>query len=242
MVRWEHRKTYEFVKRSDGQSKCCGGYPAPFLPILAAHTASVEHRILGVGFLLFHLVRSRFALPFCLSALAVQRDTGPVLLCGAWSAPAVVDVLLHQLREPSDDFRLRGGQIAGFAQIVLKIVEFPLAAFEEDEFPRPLADGQIAVRRLMDGRLADRALRGSQQVGQDADAVLGGVVGQLGADDFGAGGQQVVETDRVVADAAGLDLAGPAGEERLAVAAFVDARLAAAQRRDRRARRRRCRC
>ena len=44
-------------------------------------------------------------------------------------------------------------------------------------------------------------------------------------------GHQVVQADRVIPGGAGLHLAGPAGDERHAVAAFVDAALRFAERR-----------
>src|SRR5262245_26913729 len=77
----------------------------------------------------------------------------------------------------------------------------------ERELPGPLADRERAVDRVMDRRLAERPPGRPQQVGEEVDAVLAGVLGQRRAVDRRDGRQQVGQADRVVAGGTGLDLA-----------------------------------
>ena len=60
-----------------------------------------------------------------------------------------------------------------------------------------------------------------EQGWEEADAVFSGLSGQWLAGDFGEGGHEVDLADEAVVDAVGGDVAGPAGDEGDAMAAFV---------------------
>ena len=57
---------------------------------------------------------------------------------------------------------------------------------------------------------------------QDAGAVFGAVIRQLGTQDVGHGGHEVIHADDVIAAATGRGFAGPADDEWHAVSTFVD--------------------
>src|SRR5512143_2614057 len=81
------------------------------------------------------------------------------------------------------------------------------------------------------GGLANRLFQVRIQQGrQNVVAVLTGAGGQWVPDGGGEGGQHIGQADRLAALRAGLDPAGPATEERNAVATFVDIRFLPAPR------------
>ena len=77
--------------------------------------------------------------------------------------------------------------------------------------------------------LAKRAFVPSLHCRKEADAVFGGIVGQLRAEDVRASGEKVGEADELIADRAGLDTAGPADDERNAMPAVKNIRLGSAE-------------
>ena len=91
-------------------------------------------------------------------------------------------------------------------------------AAAEQQFPSALADGEVAAAGVMDHDLMQRLLHFfSAQHGQQAYAVLGGIGGQFSAKNAGAGGHDVGESDGLATLRAGLDLPGPAHDERHAM-------------------------
>jgi hypothetical protein len=85
-------------------------------------------------------------------------------------------------------------------QIILQIEKLLPASALENQLPRALSNREVIGGRLVNRCFAHRAFRGAQQVGQDAHTVLGGVVGQLRADNVRASGKQVVEANGVIAN------------------------------------------
>src|SRR5438093_1030614 len=82
---------------------------------------------------------------------------------------------------------------------------------------------------MMHDGLAKRVFVPSLQCRKEADAVFGGIVGQLRIEDVRAGGEQIGEADELIAGSAGLDTAGPADDERNAMPALKNIRLGSAE-------------
>src|SRR6266480_3109931 len=72
---------------------------------------------------------------------------------------------------------------------------------------------------MMHHRLAQRAVVASLQSREDADAVLGRIVGQLRTENISARGEKVGQANELLAGRARLDTVGPADDEGYAMSA-----------------------
>src|SRR5207237_181071 len=90
------------------------------------------------------------------------------------------------------------------------------------QFPVTLANREHSAVGMMHQRLATFP---AAQHGQEALAVLASVGGYFRANHISAGRHQVVQADQLIADGAGLDLPGPANQQRNAMAGLPDIRL-----------------
>src|SRR5881397_3893209 len=82
---------------------------------------------------------------------------------------------------------------------------------------------------MVHDHLAKRSFVASLQRGKQTHAVFGGVVGQLRSEDVRARGEKVGQADDLIAGAAGFDMAGPADDERDAMAAVKNIRFGSAE-------------
>src|SRR5438132_3870927 len=82
---------------------------------------------------------------------------------------------------------------------------------------------------MMHHRLAQRAGVASLQSREDADAVLGRIVGQLRAKNISARGEKVGQANELSAGRARFDMAGPADNEGNAMSAVENVRLVPAE-------------
>src|SRR5207302_11162507 len=82
---------------------------------------------------------------------------------------------------------------------------------------------------MMHHRLAQRAGVASLQSREDADAVLGGIVGQVRAENISARGEKVGQANELLAGRARFDRAGPADDKGNAMAAVENVRLVPAE-------------
>ena len=83
---------------------------------------------------------------------------------------------------------------------------------------------------MVDDRLPERFPSAGAESGQEADAVLGGVLRWAHLENIGAGGEEIGETDQLIGPGAGLHPPGPADQERDVMAALEDVCLVAAER------------
>src|SRR5437762_12923455 len=77
----------------------------------------------------------------------------------------------------------------------------------------------------MHDRFADWLSFFSNESGQQSMAVFGGIVCKRDTGDPGGSSHEVGQAAQLIADGAGLDLAGPARDERNAMACVPDVRL-----------------
>src|SRR5438445_5954752 len=82
---------------------------------------------------------------------------------------------------------------------------------------------------MMHHRLAQRAIVASLQSRENADAVLGGIVGQLRTENINARGEKVGQANELMAGGARFDMSGPADDERNAMAAVENVRFVPAE-------------
>ena len=97
-----------------------------------------------------------------------------VLLLGSRCAAAFGHVLIHQRREPGDDFGMLGVFVHALAHILVHVIEltncFDRAAlapatgiFAELQFPWPLSDGEYPADGVMHDGLAHGFLCGAEE-------------------------------------------------------------------------------
>src|SRR2546423_5152955 len=82
---------------------------------------------------------------------------------------------------------------------------------------------------MMHHRLAQRAVVASLQSREDADAVLGRIVGQLRTEKISARGEKVGQANELIAGRALFDMARPADDEGNAMSAVENVRLVSAE-------------
>src|SRR5882762_11456360 len=82
---------------------------------------------------------------------------------------------------------------------------------------------------MMHHGLAQRAVVESVQSREDADAVLGRIVGQLRTENISAGGEKVGQANELMAGRARFDTTGPADDEGNAMSAVENVRLVSAE-------------
>ena len=100
-------------------------------------------------------------------------------------------------------------------------VAIPAGALVVEVLPLAAADRERERDRLLEQELANGLVTlFTEQDGQQVEAVFGSRVGQLRADDRRAGGHHVGEADQLIGHRSRLDAAGPARDERDAVAAL----------------------
>ena len=173
-------------------------------------------------------------------------DGDGVWLGFAGGAAAGRNVFLKELSEAGDDFGVLGVVVGGFGGVGGEIVELdggkvgglrgagagfaPAAGIRaEFELPPGLADGEGAVDGVVDDGFAEGSCGGAEEGGEEADAVLGGIGGEFGAEDVGGGGHEVGEAEELVGRGAGLHAGGPADQERDAVTAVENVGFVAAE-------------
>ena len=92
----------------------------------------------------------------------------------------------------------------------------------EGELPCSIPDGEVAVDGLADDVVANGGSIRAEQGWEEADAIFACCGRQGRADEFGKGGHEIDLPDELVGHRAGFHLGWPAGDERDAVAAFVE--------------------
>lgn len=196
--------------------------------------------------------RRSWTLCGCLSRRAAIADRHVVFLGLAWRAPAVTLESLQQFLQRAHDFGPLRELIAAFGEVLAQVKELTglvvarvtalllkpprfttdvvLPGGSVDEHPFPLANGELAGSRVVDGGFAQGPLeRLAEEDRHQVDAVLARVRRHCRADQRRHGGHEVHVTDGLVAHGTGLDRSRPAREERDAMPAFPGVALRAAQ-------------
>src|SRR2546429_3406627 len=101
----------------------------------------------------------------------------------------------------------------------------PAGAQPQFQFPLTLADREHSERGVMHDRLADWLSLFSKKGRKQVIAVFGGIIRKRDAGDLGGCSHKISQTPKLITYRAGLDLAGPTGDERNAMARVPDVGL-----------------